>query len=83
MFLARILSQLNIVGGLLDHLFVAKRIVILTYRGNEDDPSTYCHVMEDSNKEKCQKPMNQEMKSMYSNSVYELVNSLEDVKPRI
>ena len=45
------------------------------------DPLTYCDVMDDSDKEKCQDAMNQEMESMYSNSVWELVDPPEDVRP--
>ena len=37
--------------------------------------------MEDSDKEKWQEAMNQEMESMYSNSVWELVDPPEDVRP--
>ena len=36
---------------------------------NQDDPVTYRDVMDDSNKDKWQDSMNQEMESMYSNSV--------------
>ena len=48
---------------------------------NQDDPLTYKHAMEDSDKEKWQEAMNQEMESMYSNSVWELVDPPEDVRP--
>ena len=48
---------------------------------NQDDPLTYRDAMDDSDKDKWQDAMNQEMESMYSNSVWELVDPLEDVKP--
>ena len=48
---------------------------------SQDDPLTYKHAMEDSDKEKWQEAMNQEMESMYSNSVWELVDQPEDVRP--
>ena len=37
--------------------------------------------MDDSDKDKWQDAMNQEMESMYSNSIWELVDPPEDVKP--
>ena len=37
--------------------------------------------MEDSDKEKWQEAMNQEMESMYSNSVWKLIDPPEDVRP--
>ena len=37
--------------------------------------------MDDSDKDKWQDAMNQEMESMYSNSVWELVDPPEDVRP--
>ena len=48
---------------------------------NEDDPVSYKEAMVNSNKEKWQETMNQEMESMYSNSVCELVDPLKYVKP--
>ena len=36
---------------------------------NQDDPLTYCDAMDDSDKDKWQDAMNQEMESMYSNSI--------------
>ena len=48
---------------------------------NQDDPLRYCDAMEDSDKDKWQDAMNQEMESMYSNSFWELVDPLEDVRP--
>ena len=48
---------------------------------NQDDPLTYRDAMDDSDKDKWQDAMNQEMESMYSNFVWELVDPLEDVKP--
>ena len=47
---------------------------------NQDDPLTYCDAKDDSNKDKWQDAMNQEMESMYSNSVWELVDPPEDVR---
>ena len=48
---------------------------------NQDDPLTYRDVMDDSDKDKWQDVMNQEIESMYSNSICELVDPPEDVKP--
>ena len=44
---------------------------------NQDDPSTYRDAMDDSDKEKWLEAMNQEMESMYSNPVWELVDPPE------
>ena len=41
---------------------------------------TYHHSMEDPDKEKWQDAMNFEMESMYSNSVWELVDTREEVR---
>ena len=51
---------------------------VVTYT-NEDDSLTYRDAIVDCDKEQWQKAMNQEMKSMYSNSVSELVDPPEDV----
>ena len=48
---------------------------------NQDDPLTYRDAMDDYDKDKWQDAMNQEMESMYSNFVWELVDPLEDVRP--
>ena len=48
---------------------------------NQVDPLTYRDAMDDSNKDKWQDAMNQEMESMYSNFVWELVDPSEDVRP--
>ena len=48
---------------------------------NQDDPLTYHNAMDDSDKDKWQDAMNQEMESMYSNSVWELVDPPEDARP--
>ena len=48
---------------------------------NQDDPLTYRDAMDDSDKDKWQDAMNQEMESMYSNSIRELVDPPKDVKP--
>ena len=47
----------------------------------KDDPLTYRCAMEDSEKENWQQAMNLEMESMYSNSVWKLVDLPEGVKP--
>ena len=44
---------------------------------NDEDLSSYEEAMMDSDKEKWHEAMNQEMESMYSNSVWELVDLLE------
>ena len=46
-----------------------------------DDPLTYHDAMEDSDKEEWLKAMNLEMESMYSNSVWELVDQPDGIKP--
>ena len=48
---------------------------------NQDDPLTYPNAMDNSNKDKWQDVMNQEIESMYSKSVWELVDPPEDVRP--
>ena len=48
---------------------------------NQNDSLTYRDAMDDSDKDKSQDSMNREMESMYSNSVEELVDPPEDVKP--
>lgn len=48
---------------------------------NDDDPSSYQHAMDDPDKDKWLEAMNQEMESMYSNTVWELVDPPEDVRP--
>ena len=48
---------------------------------NQDDPFTYRDAMDDSDKDKWQDAMNQEMESMYFNSIWELVDPPEDVRP--
>ena len=53
-------------------------LVSVTY---QDDPLTYRDAMDDSDKEKWQDSMNQEMESMYSNSIWELVDPPDDVRP--
>ena len=47
---------------------------------NQDDPLTFKDAMDDSDKEKWLEAMNQEMESMYSNSVWELVDPPEHVR---
>ncbi|XP_075479017.1 putative mitochondrial protein AtMg00820 [Primulina tabacum] len=49
--------------------------------GVEDDPLSFQHEMEDPDKEKWLEAMNQEMESMYSNSVWVLVDTPEEVRP--
>ena len=41
----------------------------------------YRDAMDDSNKDKWQDAMNQEMESMYSNRVWEFIDPPEDVRP--
>ena len=48
---------------------------------NEDDPLTYRDAIVDCDKEQCQEAMNQEMESMYFNSVWKLVDPSLDVRP--
>ena len=48
---------------------------------NQDDPLTYRDAMDDSDKDKWQDAVNQELESMYSNSIWELVDPPKDVKP--
>ena len=48
---------------------------------NEEDPLTYKDAMVDCDKEQWQEAMYQEMESMYSNSVWELVDPPEEVRP--
>ena len=48
---------------------------------NQDDPLTYRDAMDDADKDKWQDAMNQEMESIYSNFVWELVDPPEDVRP--
>ena len=48
---------------------------------NQDDPLANHDAMDDSDKDKWQDTMNQEIESMYSNSVWELVDPPEDVRP--
>ena len=45
------------------------------------DPLTFKNVMEDPDTEEWLKAMNLEMESMYSNSVWELVDLPDGVKP--
>ena len=49
--------------------------------GSDDDPLTYKMAMDDVDREKWQEAMKLEMESMYSNSVWELVDLPEGVKP--
>ena len=48
---------------------------------NDEDPSSYEEAMMDFDKEKWHEAMNQEMESMYSNSVWELVDLPEGFRP--
>ena len=48
---------------------------------NDEDPSTYEDAVMDTNKEKWHETMNQEMESMYFNSVWELVDLPEGFRP--
>ena len=55
-------------------------VELLVSDTNQDDPMTYADAMDDSDKEKWLEAMNQEMESMYSNSVWELVDPPENVR---
>ena len=48
---------------------------------NDEDPSSYEEAMMDSDKEKWHEAMNQEIESLYSNSVWELVDLPEGFRP--
>ena len=48
---------------------------------NDEDPSSYEEAMMDSDKEKQHEAMNQEMESMYSNSIWELIDLHERFRP--
>ena len=53
---------------------------ILVSDTEKDDPLTFKEAMEDPDVDKWQDAMNQEMESMYSNSVWELVDLPDNVK---
>ena len=55
--------------------------MLLVSDTNPDDPSTFKDAMDDSDKELWLEAMNQEMESMYSNSVWELVDPPKNVRP--
>ena len=48
---------------------------------NDEDPSTYKDVMVYTDKEKWHKAINQEMESMYFNSVYKLIDFPVEFRP--
>ena len=50
-------------------------------KDDTDDPLSYSSVMDDPDKDEWLKAMNLEMESMYSNSVWELVDQPDDVRP--
>ena len=54
---------------------------MLVFETNKDDPLTFENAMNHSDKEKWQEAMNQEMESMYSNSVWVLEDPPENIKP--
>ncbi|EXB30189.1 hypothetical protein L484_000636 [Morus notabilis] len=54
---------------------------IVTADDGNEDPSTFKDAMDDSDKEEWQAAMKLEMESMYSNSVWQLVDLSEGVKP--
>ena len=54
---------------------------MLVFDTNKDDPLTFENAMNHSDKEKWQEAMNQEMESMYSNSVWVLEDPPENIKP--
>ena len=62
------------------YLGVGEAQVIASSDG-ADDPLTYRSAMDDSDKEEWLKAMNLEMESMYSNSVWDLVDQPDGVKP--
>ena len=47
----------------------------------DNDPLTYKHAIEDPDIERWLEAMNLEMESMYSNSVWELVDLPDEVRP--
>ncbi|RVW21514.1 Retrovirus-related Pol polyprotein from transposon TNT 1-94 [Vitis vinifera] len=49
--------------------------------GSDDDPLTFKMAMDDVDREKWQEAMKLEIESMYSNSVWELVDLAEGIKP--
>ena len=53
----------------------------LSYKHAMDDPLSYKHAMDDPDKDKWLTAMEQEMESMYSNSIWELVDLPESVRP--
>ena len=57
-----------------------EKVQFLVSVTNQDDPLTYCDAVDDSDKEKWQDAMNQEMESMYSNFVWELIDPPKDVR---
>jgi len=54
---------------------------IVTVDDGKEDPSTFRDAMDDSDKEEWQAAMKLEMESMHSNSVWQLVDLPEGVKP--
>ena len=54
---------------------------IVTADDGKEDPSTFKDAMDDSDKEEWQEAMKLEMESMHSNSVWQLVDLPEGVKP--
>ena len=57
------------------HYIHEGKVQFLVSVTNKNDPLTYRDAMDDSDKEKWHDAMNQEMESMYSNSIWELVDS--------
>ena len=53
---------------------------VLVSDTDKDDPLTFKEAMEDPDIDKWQDAMNQEMESMYSNLVWELVDLPDNVK---
>ena len=53
---------------------------VLVSDTEKENPLTFKEAMDDPKKEKWQEAMNQEMESMYSNSVWELVDPPKDVR---
>ena len=68
-------------GGKLDYHLAIDEIEANVVDTNEEDLLTYKDAMVDYDKEQWQEAITQEMKSMYSNSVWELVDPPENVRP--
>ena len=63
------------------HYVEASEANIVVTDTSDDDPLSYKHAMDDPDKDKWLTAMEQELESMYSNSVWELVDIPESVRP--